>query len=125
MISKIDNGNDARFLYDLVATNSNTIIEPPNIPNQSSIINTIARYPFRSKIELSDGYYKIRIHPPHEEYTVFITTYGTYSTRVMQQGDCNAPAGFQKMLHNLFNDELGMYAYVYIDDIFSFSKTYN
>ena len=64
MTPKIDMSNKERILHDLVARNSNTIMEPPNIPHQSSIINTIARYPFRSKIDLSDGYHNIRIHSP-------------------------------------------------------------
>lgn len=43
MILKIDKAEEARCLHDLVATNRTTIMEPTNIPNQSSIINTIDR----------------------------------------------------------------------------------
>ena len=124
MIPKIDEPNEARFFHNWVAKNSNTIMEPPNIPDQSRIINTIARYPSRSEIELSDGYDHIRIHPPHEKHTAFVTPYGTYRTRVMLRGDCNAPATFQKIMHNLLRHELGIDVYVHIGDIFIFSKTY-
>lgn len=124
MIPRIDKPNKARFLYDLVARDSNSITEPPNIPDQSSIINTIDRYPFRSKIDLTDGCHNIRIHPAHEKHTAFVTPYGTYGTRVRQEGDCNATATFQKIMNNLFRDELGIYVYVHIDDIFIFSNTY-
>ena len=62
MITKIDKANEARFLHDSVARNRNTIMVPPNIPHQSSIINTIVRYLFRSKIDRSDAYHNIRIH---------------------------------------------------------------
>ena len=43
MIPEIDKPDEARFLHDLVARNGNPIMEPPNILDQSSIINTIAR----------------------------------------------------------------------------------
>ena len=73
MIPKINDANEARFLHDLVPRNSNAIMEPSNMPDQCGIINTIARYPCRSKIDHSDGYHNIRIHPPHEQHTAFVT----------------------------------------------------
>ena len=124
MIPKIVKPNEARFLHNLVASDSNTIMEPPNIPDQSTIINTIARYPCRSNVDLSDMYHNIRIHAPHKKHTACVTPYRTYRTRVMQPGDCNATATFQTIMNNLFRDELGICVYVYIDDIFIFSKTY-
>lgn len=35
----------------------------------------------------------------------------------MQESDCNAPVTWQKILNNLFSDELGIYVDVYIADI--------
>jgi len=42
----------------------------------------------------------------------------------MQQGDKNAPSMFQNAMNTLFQDELGIFVYICIDDIFIFSKTY-
>jgi len=42
----------------------------------------------------------------------------------MQEGACNALATFQNIMNNLFKHELGISVYIYIDDIFIFSKTY-
>jgi len=63
MISKIDKPDEARFLHDLVARNDNTYDDPPNIPDQSNIINAVANAKFCSKIDLSDGYHNLRIIP--------------------------------------------------------------
>ena len=101
-----------------------TILELPNLPLQSKILRTVAQHPFRSKIDLSKAYDGIRIFPGHEKYTTFIVDDQFYRTRVLQQGDCNAPATFQRIMRNLFDDEWGKFVYVYIDDIFIFSKTY-
>jgi len=124
MISKIDNLDEARFLHDLVARNDNTYDDPPNIPDQSNIINTVANPKYHSKIDLSDGYHNLRIIPEHEKHTAFKTPFGVYRTRVMQQGDKNAPSTFQNAMNTLFQDDLGIFVYIYMDDIFIFSKTY-
>ena len=35
----------------------------------------------------------------------------------MQQGDCNAPVTFMKLMNHIFSDMLGRSVYVYLDDI--------
>jgi len=124
MIPKIDKPDETRFLHDLVTRNDNTYDDPPNIPDQSNIINAVANAKFRSKVDLSDEYHNLRIIPEYEKHTAFKTPFGVYRTRVIQQGDKNAPSTFQNAMNTLFQDELGIFVYIYIDDIFIFSKTY-
>jgi len=124
MILEIDKPDEARFLHDLVARNDNTYDDPPNTPDQSNIINAVAKAKCHSKIDLSDGYHNLCIIPEHEKHTAFKTPFGVYRTRVMQQGDKNASSTFQNAMNTLFQDELGIFVYIYIDDIFIFSKTY-
>jgi len=57
MILKIDKPDEARFLYDLVARNDNSYNDPPNMSDQSNIINAVANAKFRSKVNLSDEYH--------------------------------------------------------------------
>jgi len=124
VIPKMDDPSKPRYIHDLVKRNEETELQPALIPSQSLIRNAVATHHFRSKIDISDGYHPIRVHPPHEKYTGFSTPFGTYRTRVIQQGDYNAPATFQNIMNNLFKHELGISIYIYIDDIFIFSKTY-
>jgi len=124
MILKIDKPDKARFLYNLVARNDNTYDDTPNIPDQSNIINAVANAKFRSKIDLSNGYHNLCIILEHEKHTAFKTPFGVYRTRVMQQGDKNAPPTFQNAMNTLFQDALKVFVYIYIDNIFIFSKTY-
>jgi len=124
MIPEIDKPDEARFLYDLVARNDNTYDDLPNIPDQSNIINAVANAKFCSKVDLSDGYHNLRIIPEHEKHTAFKSPFGVYRTRLMQQGDKNAPSIFQNAMNTLFQYELGIFVYIYIDNIFIFSKTY-
>ena len=71
MIKKDDKQNEARFLHDLVDRNANTRKANTLIPDIPSIINTVARHPYRSKIDLTDGYHNVRIEPESEEFTLF------------------------------------------------------
>jgi len=124
MIPKTDKPDEARFLHDLVARNDNTYDDPPNIPDQSNIINAVANAKCHSKIDLSNRYHNLCIIPEHKKHTTFNTPFGVYRTRVMQQGDKNTPSTFQNAMNTLFQDELGIFVYIYIDDIFIVNKTY-
>ena len=124
MIPKPNNPGEARFLHDLVARNQHTILDIPNLPLQPQVLRAVAKKPFRSKIDLSKAYDWIRIFPGHEKYTTFYVENDFYRTRVLQQGDCNAPSTFQRIMRRLFEDEWGIFVYVYIDDIFIFSDSY-
>ena len=45
-----------------------------------------------SKIDLADGYHNIRIKEDSEQQSTFLTNMGYYRSRIMQQGEGNAPA---------------------------------
>ena len=54
---------------------------------------------------------------------MFATISGTYVSNIMQQGDCNAPATFQRLMTSIFRDVIGRFMHVYLDDIFIYSTT--
>jgi len=101
IIPKMDDPSKQRYIHDLVKRNEETELQPALTPSQSLVRNAVATQPFKSKIDISDGYHLIRFHPLHKKYTALSTPYGIYRTRVMQQGDCNAPATFQNIMNNL------------------------
>ena len=123
MIKKHDKQNEARFLHDLVDRNANMRKDITSILDIPSIINTVDRHPYRSKIDLTDGYYNVSIEPQSEQFTSLYTPFGTFRTRVMQQGDCNAPATFMKLMNWIFAKQIGRDVYIYLDDFLILSKT--
>lgn len=42
----------------------------------------------------------------------------------MQQGDCNAPATFQRLMTHLFRRFIGKFLHVYLDDIYIYSNSF-
>ena len=47
--------------------------------------------------------------------------FGTFIILVMQQGDCNAPSTFQRLMTAVFRDYITHFVHVYLDDIFIYS----
>ena len=48
--------------------------------------------------------------------------FGTFESNVMQQGNCNAPATFLRLMTTIFHDVIGIFVYAYLDDLFVFSN---
>jgi RNase H-like domain found in reverse transcriptase/Reverse transcriptase (RNA-dependent DNA polymerase)/Integrase zinc binding domain len=82
---------------------------------------TQARY--RSKIDLSNAYKQVWIEPEDVPKTTFVMVFGMYESAVMQQGDCNTPATFLRLITAIFRDKIGIYLHAYLDDLFIFSNT--
>jgi hypothetical protein len=124
-VPKPDNPEKARFVTDLRQRNDNTVKDHYPIQHQDTIINQIARAKYRSKIDLHESFFQIRVYPPDEPKTAFKTMYGMYNSRVMQMGDANSSATLSRILNNIFCTKgyLGKFVYFYLDDIFIFSET--
>ena len=123
MLTLQKKNGDIRTVVDLRKRNDNTVKDVTPLPDQDQIRMDVARAPFRSKIDLSDAYEQVRVVPEDVGKTAFSTVYGTMVSIVMQQGDCNAPSTFQRIMVYIFRDHLGKFVHVYLDDIFVFSNS--
>jgi len=82
----------------------------------------VTRARYRSKIDLSNAYEQVCVEPEDVRKTAFLTIFGTFLSQVMQQGDCNAPATFQKLMTVVLWEYIGQFVHVYFNDIFVFSN---
>src|SRR6202041_2375113 len=72
---------------------------------------------------MSNVYEQICVEPSDVWKTAFATIYGTFVSHTMQQGNCNAPATFQRLMTIIFQEYIGRFVHVYLDDIFVFSNS--
>jgi hypothetical protein len=72
---------------------------------------------------LSNAYEQVRIEPNDVGKTAFATVFGTFESNVMRQGDCNAPATFQRLVTAIFRDAIGTSVHAYLDNLFVYSNT--
>ena len=82
----------------------------------------VARAKYRSKFDLSNAYEQVRVEPDDVWKTAFTTIFGTFISQVMQQGDCNTPVTFQRLMMVTFHDQLGRFIHAYLDDMFAYSN---
>ncbi|MBW0561387.1 hypothetical protein O181_101102 [Austropuccinia psidii MF-1] len=74
-------------------------------------------------IDLCGAYNLLRIKEGDENLTCFRTKYGSYEYFVMPFGVTNAPASFQNVVNDIFQDLLNVYVVVYLDDIMVLLKS--
>ena len=63
------------------------------------------------------GYNQIKMHPLDEEKTTFIRENANYCYKVMPFGLKNARATYQKLMNNMFANQIRRIMEVYVDDI--------
>jgi hypothetical protein len=91
-----------RTVIDARECNANTIIDSMPLPNQDMIREAVASHPFVSIIDISDAYEQMRIVPEDMPKTLFSSPLGTYISNVLQQGDCNRPSSWQRLMTHIF-----------------------
>jgi len=75
------------------------------------------------KLDLQNAYHLIRIREGDEWKTAFSTPLGQFEYLVTLFGLTNAPVIFQTFMNNLFWDMLNRLIFIYLDDIFIFSRS--
>ena len=70
---------------------------------------------------MSDAYKQVCVEPDNVKNSAFSTIVGKFLSHVIQQGDFDAPAMFQRLMTRIFCQYIGKFVYVYLDDIFIFS----
>ena len=111
-----------RMCVDYRALNTRTVRDRYPLPSIQSILSTLGGSTVFSKIDLVSGFHQIRIQDEDIEKTAFNTQFGAFEWVVMPFGLCNAPSTFQRVVNDVLRDHLGIFVWVYIDDILVFSK---
>ena len=110
-------------VFDKREQNANTHKLASPLPDIEEILRAVSRHKYRSLIDGKDAYEQIRVIPEHVPRTIFTTPDGTMESLVMQQGDCNAGATYQTLMNHIFASYIGVFVYVYLDDIIIFSDS--
>jgi Reverse transcriptase (RNA-dependent DNA polymerase) len=93
------------------------------LPKIADMLDAMAHCKFFSTLDLTSGFWQVRMNAQDQEKTAFSTKFGTYEFTVMPFGLMNAPATFQRLMDNVFYDVTWKFVLVYMDDIIIYSKT--
>ena len=126
MIPKVSMNNGQptlRTVFDKHEQHANTHKLTSPLPDIKEILCKVSRHKYRSLIDGKDTYKQIRVVPEHVSRTIFTMPDGTMESLVMQQGDCNVGATYQTLMNHIFALHIGVFVYVYLDDIIIFSDS--
>jgi hypothetical protein len=112
-----------RTVIDVRERIANTVLDSMPLLNQDMIREVVAAHPFITIIDISDVYEQLCIIPEDVPKTLFSSPLGTYISNTLQQGDCNGLSSWQRFMTYVFRDWISVEVWVYLDDIYIFSKT--
>jgi hypothetical protein len=112
-----------RIIQDYRYLNKITIKNWYTLPRIDDLLDTISGMKYFTSLDLTSGYYQIRITQEDVPKTAFRTPFGLYHFKVLTFGLTNAPATSQSVMNDILRPYVGKFVVVYLDDILIFSKT--
>ncbi|KAJ1585905.1 hypothetical protein NDA12_002995 [Ustilago hordei] len=120
-VPKKDGG--LRLCVDYRGLNEITVKNRAPLPLIKEQLFLLRKARIYTKLDLRAAYNLIQIAKGDEWKTAFGTQLGLYEYLVMPFGLANAPAHFQPFINDIFQDIIGVYVVVYLDDFLIFSDT--
>eukprot|EP01127_Copromyxa_protea_P013624 TRINITY_DN368_c0_g1_i14.p2 TRINITY_DN368_c0_g1~~TRINITY_DN368_c0_g1_i14.p2 ORF type:complete len:594 (+),score=103.02 TRINITY_DN368_c0_g1_i14:3196-4977(+) len=121
LVPKKDGG--WRTIVDYRGLNKCTIPDVYLMPLIDEILYRLANAKCFTKMDLTEGFWLIRIAKESQGLTGFAVKGGTYVWKRMPMGLKNSPATFQRFMDDILS-EFSDFCQLYIDDIIIFSKTF-
>ena len=113
LIRKTD--GSLRLCIDFRKLNSVTDFDPYDMPLVDKLLDRVGDSAYISK-DLTKGFYQIPVEEVDRPKTAFCTPWGKFHFGVCYFGLRNAPAKFQRAMHDILNG-LEEFLSSYIDDI--------
>lgn len=85
------------------------------LPNQTDTLAALGGNVFFSTVDLTSGFYNVRLHEDDKKYTGF--PFGLHEYNRMPQGLTNSPATFMRMMMSIFGDKSFTSLLCYLDDL--------
>ena len=115
-------GGGLRFCVDYRKLNAITRKDRYPIPLVDELMERISGAKIFTKLDIRQGFHRIRLDPKSEDLTTFRTRYGTYKYHVVPFGLTNGPAAFQRFINDTLMDYLDDFVTAFVDDLLIYSK---
>ena len=114
-------GGGLRFCVDYRKLNSITKKDRYPLPLIDEVFERLSKARIFTKLDIRQGFHRIRMHQESEDLTTFRCRYGTFKYKVMPFGVTNGPATFQRLINDIFMDCLDDFLIAFVDDLLIYS----
>jgi len=115
-------GGGLRLCVDYRKLNAITRKDRYPIPLVDELMERISGAKIFTKLDIRQGFHRIRLDPESEDLTTFRTRYGTYKYHVVPFGLTNGPAAFQRFINDTLMDYLDDFVTAFVDDLLIYSR---
>jgi hypothetical protein len=115
-------GGGLHFCVDYRKLNAITRKDHYPLPLIDKILEHISKAKIFTKLDIRQGFHRIRMDPASEDLTTFRSRYGSFKYKVMPFGLTNGPATFQRFVNSIFIDCLDQYLTAFIDNLLIYSN---
>ena len=122
LVRKAD--NTWRFCVDYRHLNAKTVFDATPMPRVDELIDKVGGAKFITTIDLSKGYWQIKLAEEAKKKSAFVTPFGSFRFKVMPFGMSCAGATFMRLMRNVLQGA-EEYCDSYIDDIVIHSNTFD
>ena len=111
-----------RFCIELKKLNNRMVKDAYSLPRIETLLDTFLGSTIFTTLDLKAGYWQVEMAEECKAFTAFTCgPLGFYECETMPFGATNAPATFQRLMHNCLGDLNMTWCVVYLDDIIVFS----
>ena len=122
MVPKKDGTN--RMCIDYRKLNEITTKDAYPLPRIGQTIDALQGAGYFSSLDLASGYWQVPVADKDRYKTAFCTPEGgLYEFVKMPFGLTNAPATFQRLMNEIFKDDLFKHVLIFLDDLLVYSET--
>ena len=115
---------ETRFCVDYRRLNNVTKKSSYSVPNIDDILTYLGKARYFSTLDMFSGFWQVKIKEECKPLTAFQAPgHGLWEFNFMSFGLCNAPATFQQLADQVFQDLKWKEVPIYLDDIIIFSET--
>ena len=111
-----------RFCVNYKKLNQVTVFDGEPMPCPEDVYIELRGKNYRSKMDLTKGYWQIGVHPSSIEKTAFVTQNGVYEFLRLPFGLKNSAASFNRLMRHVLGDMKGVGCFV--DDIIIYTDTW-
>jgi hypothetical protein len=112
-----------RFCLDYRGLNDITVKTRYQLPRIDDLLDTAKGAAYFSTLDMAGGYnFQIKIAPEDRAKTAFSTPFGHFEWTVLPMGICNSPSSYMRTMQKVFDEYIGDFMQVYLDDLLIMSK---